>query len=178
MVLKPPLFLLRLGSSDVRGAQVWEAYGTPVGHLNFFHSRSTTHTAPPHAPPCGREAPQGRIDQRLHVVARSIEEGVRVLTTHFCKDLDFASNVALSHKDVPLLQAPFRQDDAEADYSKTATTQALVRHFLCFFEAHCLCVFFHVCTFSNLSQIIDHDVYHEIHRSCHHASRNAGSLTA
>ena len=75
-----------------------DAYATPVGHWKFFHSRSTTNSAPPHAPPCGREAPQGRTDRREYVVARSVEEGIRVLETHHCKDLDFTSNAVMSHK--------------------------------------------------------------------------------
>jgi hypothetical protein len=111
--------------SEKLDRMVLEAYCTPVGHWNFFHSRSTTPTAPPNDPPCGREAPQGRIDKREYVVARSVEEGIRVLETDYCKDLDFTSNAVMSHKDVGTLQSPFRGDDAKADYSKTATTQAL-----------------------------------------------------
>eukprot|EP00802_Teleaulax_amphioxeia_P006221 Tamp_06225.p1 GENE.Tamp_06225~~Tamp_06225.p1 ORF type:complete len:439 (-),score=57.43 Tamp_06225:1449-2606(-) len=105
---------------------VHDAYTTPVGHWKFFHSRSTSNSAPPHAPPCGREAPQGRTDRREHVVARSVEEGIRVLETHHCRDLDFTNHAVMSHKDVCALQAPFREDDAKADYSRTATTHALV----------------------------------------------------
>ena len=116
----------RKPASERLDKMVLAAYGTPVGHWKFFHSRSTTHTAPPHAPPCGREAPQGRIDQREYVVARSVDEAARVLETHYCKDLDFTHNVAMSHPDVPMLQQPFREDDATADYSKLAVTQALV----------------------------------------------------
>lgn len=104
---------------------VLDAYGTPVGHWKFFHSRSTTNSAPPNAPPCGREAPQGRVDKRSRVVARSLDEAMRVLETHFCKDLDFAQSVSMSNKTVGPLQAIFREDDAKADYSKTAITKAL-----------------------------------------------------
>ena len=96
--------------------------------LRAAPERSTTNSAPPHAPPCGREAPKGRIDIRKRVVARSVEEGIRVLETHFCEDLDFVANARMSHDDVPALQAPFREDDAKADYSKTAATQALVAY--------------------------------------------------
>jgi hypothetical protein len=49
-----------------------------------------------------------------------------VLETHYCKELDFTNNVVMSHKDVAALQSPFREDDVKADYSKTATTKALV----------------------------------------------------
>jgi hypothetical protein len=77
---------------------VHDAYTTPVGHWKFFHSRSTSNSAPPHAPPCGREAPQGRTDRREHVVARSVEEGIRVLETHHCRDLDFTNHAVMSHK--------------------------------------------------------------------------------
>mmetsp|Transcript_55006 Transcript_55006/g.89150 ORF Transcript_55006/g.89150 Transcript_55006/m.89150 type:complete len:445 (-) Transcript_55006:110-1444(-) len=115
----------KIGSKAL-DSMVLEAYDTPVGHWKFFHSRSTTNTASPHAPPCGREAPKGRIDKRDYVVARSVEEGIRVLESRFCRDLDFTSNAVMSHKDVSVLQTPFRGDDAKADYGKTATTQALV----------------------------------------------------
>ena len=49
-----------------------------------------------------------------------------MLETHYCKELDLTNNVVMSHKDVAALQAAFREDDVKADYSKTATTHALV----------------------------------------------------
>ena len=97
--------------SDKLDKMVLKAYATPVGHWNFFHSRSTTHTAPPHAPPCGREAPKGRIDTREYAVARSVEEGIRLLETHFCKDLDFTANAVMSHKDVASLQVDILKNE-------------------------------------------------------------------